>query len=102
MAIPMAQVHGAAIWRRYGFRFQENPDRRADPAMRMLIVASVAVLLLVAELVARSAGLHTPVLYERTSYGYRVAPDQSLNRFGRAVEYNAHGLRSAPLAAPAE
>jgi lysophospholipase L1-like esterase len=70
--------------------------------MSMLVVASVAVLLLVAELLARSAGLHTPVLYQRTSYGYRVAPDQSLDRFWRAVAYNAQGLRSAPLAAPME
>src|SRR5215470_15025959 len=77
----------------------------ADPRvwkMRMLVIASVAVLLLVAELLARSAGLHTPVLYQRTSYGYRVAPDQSLDRFGKAVAYNAQGLRSAPLAVPAE
>src|SRR5262249_29487639 len=65
--------------------------------MRMLVVASVAVLLLVAELLARSAGLHTPVPYQRTSYGYRVVPDQSLDRFGRSVDYNAQGLRSAPL-----
>jgi lysophospholipase L1-like esterase len=65
--------------------------------MRMLVVASVAVLLLVAELLARSAGLHTPVLYERTAYGYRVSPNQSLKRFGRAVAYNSQGLRSGPL-----
>ena len=65
--------------------------------MRMLPFISLAILLLVAELIARSAGLHTPVLYERTAYGYRVAPNQTLKRFGRAVAYNSQGLRSGPL-----
>jgi len=65
--------------------------------MRMLPFISLAILLLVAELVARAAGLHTPVLYERTTYGYRVLPNQSLKRFGRTVAYNSQGLRSGPL-----
>lgn len=65
--------------------------------MRMLPFISLAILLLVAELLARSVGLHTPVLYERTAYGYRVAPNQTLKRFGRAVVYNSQGLRSGPL-----
>jgi len=64
---------------------------------RMLPFIFVAILLLVAELLARAAGLHTPVLYERTAYGYRVSPNQSLTRFGRAVAYNSQGLRSGPL-----
>src|SRR5262249_53708208 len=66
---------------------------------RMLVIASIAVLLVVAELLARAAGLHTRVLYEKTSYGYRVAPNQALERFGRTVAYNSQGLRSAPLPA---
>jgi lysophospholipase L1-like esterase len=55
--------------------------------------------LLGGEFLLRLAGLHTPLLYERTGYGYRVVPGQSLSRFGNAVSYDAAGLRSAPVAA---
>lgn len=46
----------------------------------------------------RALGLHTPVLYEKTSYGYRVAPDQDIRRFGHRNFYNAQGLRSESVA----
>ena len=53
-------------------------------------------LLVVAEIACRAYGLHTPVLYEATPYGYRVRPNQDLRRFGNRVFYNAQGLRSEP------
>jgi len=52
--------------------------------------------LAVIEIGARLCGLGKPLLYEKTSYGYRVQPDQSLKRFGRRVSYNAFGMRSEP------
>lgn len=61
-------------------------------ALAGLMVAVVAV-----ELAARMAGLGRPLLYEKTDYGYRVRPDQSLTRFGNRVSYNAYGMRSAPV-----
>ena len=54
-------------------------------------------ILLTSEIAARSFGLHTPVLYERTSYGYRVKPGQDIRRFGHRVFYNSYGLRSEPM-----
>jgi lysophospholipase L1-like esterase len=54
-------------------------------------------LLIAVEGVARWFGLHTPVLYERTSYGYRVKPSQDIRRFGNRVFYNSYGLRSEPM-----
>ena len=54
----------------------------------------VLALLLAGELAGRAIGLHTPVLYEATSYGYRVQPDQDLRRFGNRIFYNAYGMRS--------
>lgn len=47
-----------------------------------------------AELVCRSRGLHAPLLYERTTYGYRVKPSQDLRRFGNRLRYNRFGMRS--------
>lgn len=65
-------------------------------------MAAVAAALLVAvggaELAARTAGLHAPLLYDVTDYGYRVRPGQSLVRLGNRVEYDAQGLRSAAVA----
>lgn len=49
------------------------------------------------ELLCRALGLHQPVLYETTAYGYRVQPNQELSRFGNRVFYNAFGLRSEPM-----
>jgi hypothetical protein len=60
-------------------------------------VAAAAGLAVVAELLCRAVGLHEPVVYERTGYGYRAAPNQALTRFGNHVEYNAQGLRSGPI-----
>jgi lysophospholipase L1-like esterase len=72
--------------------------------LRRRAIATFAVILGVlalAEFLARLAGLHTPLLYERTAYGYRALPNQSLRRFGNEVRYNAQGLRSEPLTDPA-
>jgi hypothetical protein len=69
------------------------------PRPRHLVGALLAAVV-VAELAARAAGLHTPVLYERTQYGYRAVPNQTLRRFGNAVRYNAEGLRSEPMTEP--
>lgn len=55
-------------------------------------------LLLTGELAGRALGLHTPVLYEVASYGYRVQPDQELRRFGNRIFYNAYGMRSESVA----
>lgn len=61
----------------------------------MWIALGVALGLIVAvEIGARLCGLGRPLLYEKTSYGYRVLPDQSLKRFGNRVSYNAYGMRS--------
>lgn len=54
--------------------------------------------IIVAEIAARAYGLGSPLLYEITDYGYRVAPDQSLSRFGNRLFYNHQGLRSEPMA----
>lgn len=60
--------------------------------------AVVSVLLVIAEVAARTYGLGSPLLYEKTGYGYRVKPDQSLSRFGNRLSYNRQGLRSEPKA----
>jgi lysophospholipase L1-like esterase len=65
------------------------------------LIGTLVVLLIVVELVGRRIGLHTPVLYEATAYGYRVAPNQDIRRFGNRVFYNAQGLRSEPSTAKA-
>jgi lysophospholipase L1-like esterase len=61
--------------------------------------AAIALLFLLAlcELAGRAVGLHTPVLYERTSYGYRMSPNQDIRRFGKRVFVNSSGLRSEPV-----
>ena len=70
------------------------------PARRALLWCGLLVAVLAAgELAARALGLHTPVLYETTSYGYRVKPNQDLRRFGNRVSYNAEGLRSGNVSA---
>jgi lysophospholipase L1-like esterase len=50
------------------------------------------------ELAGRMLGLHSPILYQVTSYGYRVAPDQDVHRFGNRVRINQQGLRNEPVA----
>ena len=61
-----------------------------------LRLAGLALLILVvaAELLGRWLGLHHPVLFERTEYGYRVKPNQDILRFGNRVFFNDLGLRS--------
>jgi hypothetical protein len=61
------------------------------------VLAAVIVLIVVAEAGARRFGLGRPLLYERTGYGYRVVPNQSLQRFGNRVFYNAQGMRSETI-----
>lgn len=60
------------------------------------VLAVSAVLLLGAEGVCRGLGLHTPVLYEPTSYGFRPVPNQNIRRFGNRIFYDGVGLRSEP------
>ena len=67
------------------------------PARIALAVVAVAGgLIATAEFGTRVLGLHRPVLYEATAYGYRVVPDQDLRRFGNHVFYNHFGMRSEP------
>jgi lysophospholipase L1-like esterase len=54
-------------------------------------------LALVGEVVGRVNGLHQPVVYQQTAYGYRPNPDQDLRRFGNRVRYNAFGLRNEAI-----
>lgn len=63
-----------------------------------ILAAVIAGSLVVVEGTGRALGLHRPLLYEVTSYGYRVAPDQDLRRFGNRIFYNRQGLRSEPMA----
>lgn len=60
---------------------------------------SALALFISAELGARfGLGLGDPLLYETgPDYGYRVVPNQDLQRFGNRVFYNAEGLRSGPI-----
>jgi lysophospholipase L1-like esterase len=62
------------------------------------VFAGLAAILAAGELAGRALGLHTPVLYEATAYGYRIAPNQDIRRFGSRVFINAQGLRSEPIA----
>lgn len=65
---------------------------------RVLAWGALFILVLAAgELAGRAIGLHTPMLYEVTSYGYRVAPDQDIRRFGHRVFINHQGLRNEPI-----
>jgi lysophospholipase L1-like esterase len=67
------------------------------------MLAGIALAIAATELGLRVLGLHTPVLYERTSYGYRVRPSQEVVRFGNRIAYNEFGMRSPPAArAPAQ
>lgn len=70
------------------------PGRRAAAAACIL-----GALLATCELSGRALGLHTPVLYEATSYGYRARPLQDIWRFGNHIHYDRFGLRSDGVAA---
>lgn len=63
------------------------------------LALAVLCALVAAELAGRMLGLHTPVLYEKTSYGYRPLPNQRIMRFGHRIEYDQNGLRSEPVSA---
>ena len=64
------------------------------------IIISLAVLLILTELVARFIfGLGNPPLFEASlDYGYRFIPHQEIRRFGNRVFFNAQGLRNEPIA----
>jgi lysophospholipase L1-like esterase len=61
--------------------------------MWIALTALLGVLVAV-EVGARLCGLGRPLLYEKTGYGYRVVPGQTLKRFGNRVSYNDFGMRS--------
>jgi lysophospholipase L1-like esterase len=76
---------------------------RIAPRRFLLWCAVVVAVLAASELLCRVCGLHRPVLYETTVYGYRVQPNQDLRRFGNRVFYNAFGMRSeSTTALPAD
>jgi lysophospholipase L1-like esterase len=65
---------------------------------RILLWGALLIAVLAAgELAGRALGLHIPMLYQVTSYGYRVAPDQDIRRFGHRVFINHQGLRNEPI-----
>ena len=65
---------------------------------RVLAWGVLAIAMLVAgELAGRMLGLHTPMLYQVTAYGYRVTPDQDIRRFGHRIFINHQGLRNEPI-----
>ena len=62
-----------------------------------MLAAIAAIAVISAEIGARLAGLHRPLIYERTSYGYRVVPGQNARLLNRTASYDEHGLRSTPF-----
>lgn len=74
-------------------RARSAPDavrRRRGPR----IAAAALLVAVIGELAGRAYGLHQPVVYQTTAYGYRVAPNQDARRFGNEIRYNALGLRN--------
>ncbi|MEO8005634.1 MAG: SGNH/GDSL hydrolase family protein [Betaproteobacteria bacterium] len=71
--------------------------RMARRAGLLLVVFCVG--LAGVELACRVLGLHSPILYERTAYGYRVVPNQSMRRLGNRIFVNEFGMRSETVAA---
>ncbi|MBC8008098.1 MAG: SGNH/GDSL hydrolase family protein [Prolixibacteraceae bacterium] len=68
------------------------------PGRRTLALGCMLIALLVTcELAGRAFGLHTPVLYETTAYGYRVRPNQDILRFGNRYFSNEFGMRSESI-----
>jgi hypothetical protein len=64
---------------------------------RRRTIVLLALLAVVVEVVGRTNGLHHPVVYEQTEYGYRALPNQDLLRFGNRIRYNEFGLRNDPI-----
>lgn len=71
-----------------------NPAGRARRRLGPRFAVAILLAAAVCELAGRAYGLHQPVIYEATAYGYRVAPNQDARRFGHSVHYNALGLRN--------
>jgi lysophospholipase L1-like esterase len=72
--------------------------RPAAPGRRWQLVLIVLLLVAISgELSGRAYGLHRPMLYEVTDYGYRVAPGQDFRRFDNRIKVNAQGLRNEAL-----
>lgn len=61
------------------------------------ITAVIGLLLIGLELTLRLIGLNTPLLYEKTAYGYRVTPSQDIRRLGGHMIYNNDGFRNNDL-----
>lgn len=70
------------------------PDLVVRWRWRRLVIALLVLLAAIGEVAGRAYGLHRPVVYEQTGYGYRVAPNQDLRRFGNRIRYNEFGLRN--------
>ena len=69
--------------------------------IQMNFLAGLAIFLFLSlvalEIAGRLAGLHKPLLYLRTDYGYRVEPSQDLRILGKSVYYNQQGLRAPEI-----
>lgn len=62
------------------------------------VSGAAVVLIIIAELAGRALGLGKPLLFEASDeYGYRIKPNQNINRFGKHVFINEEGLRSRPF-----
>jgi hypothetical protein len=74
-----------------------EPPRRQPRWLRVAIQIGLA--LAAAEVALRVLfGLGRPVLmHNHPTIEYLAAPNQKLRRFGRRIEYNAYGMRSAPI-----
>jgi lysophospholipase L1-like esterase len=68
--------------------------------MSWLAIAAIAAagVLVLAELAARAAGFHRPLLYERTEYGYQPVAGQRVRLFSNHTWYNRWGARGDELA----
>lgn len=62
-------------------------------------VGLLALVLATVEISLRMLGMHRPVLYERTDFGYRIRPGQDLTILGKRSFYNSMGLRSKEVSA---
>lgn len=62
-----------------------------------IVLGSLVFLLAALELMLRLLGMHRPVLYERTDFGYRIKPEQNLAILGKRSFYNSIGLRSGEV-----
>lgn len=76
-----------------------NPQPTARTTSRyylLLLIVAVVAPLVSLEIAGRYWGLHHPIVFERTTYGYRVVPGQDIRRFGNRAYFNSMGLRSEP------